>query len=295
MKNMNLFFQMSTITSMLVAGMFTLAVAQDADSQSTKQKITIDIEVIENGEVTKISKEINAADGANIHDILKDLGIMDDLDITGTGERLEIKVRKHVKGEMEHDIDVEVTGEGHNNLTQDKLEKRPLLGVYPATYEKNGQKGALITSVVKESAAEKAGLLADDIIIAVNTTPITSNTQLQQIIQSFEIGQEVNVKYLRNGAESAQLISLGAAKDHDFSVQRMAPNGNQRFHFEGGAKPEEMRQYIQEMSIDAEFDQKTNEDGAFLGITSGECYSGQDNGVLIGQVIDESSAEIMGA
>ena len=110
MKNLNILFQLSSITAMLVAGMFTFAVAQNADNESANQKLTIDIEVIENGEVTKITKEVDASKGENIHDILRDLDIMDDLDITGTGERLEIKVKKQVVGEGDTSLDVEVFG-----------------------------------------------------------------------------------------------------------------------------------------------------------------------------------------
>jgi hypothetical protein len=56
MKKLNLLFQISTLTSILVAGFFTLAVAQNADEQAKDQKLTIDIEVTENGELGKREK-----------------------------------------------------------------------------------------------------------------------------------------------------------------------------------------------------------------------------------------------
>lgn len=299
MKNLNLFFQLSTITSMLVAGLFTFSVAQNADDQSTNKKLTIDIEVIENGEVTKITKEVDAANGESIHEILKELDIMDDLDISGTGERVEIRVKKEIRGEVETDVDVEVLGHGddfHWYGKEAKCEKKPLLGVYPATYEADGVIGAIINDVVEGSAAEKASLKKDDIITSVNDVAITSDKRLRDVVQSHKIGESVSVTYLRDGVESTKDVVLGSNNQENVFIHRMAPNGGNRFFFDGEFDSEEMMKHLKEVEKDMhfDFDVEIKEDGAFLGVTSGECDPGEKNGVLIGRVVEGSAAEKMG-
>ncbi|MCB0754948.1 MAG: PDZ domain-containing protein, partial [Flavobacteriales bacterium] len=195
MKKLNILFQLSTLTSLLVAGLFTFAVAQSADETAKDQKLTIDIEVTENGKTKKITKELDAVEGDDIKAILKDLDVLDDIDIRGTGERIEIKVRKEVDGDDERDLRVHIMGDddelrwfsGGTNM-----EKRPLLGVYISTYDKDGQKGALVDGLIEGSAAEKAELKEGDVIISVNNTDVTSEKQLRDVIDDFKVGEEVN-------------------------------------------------------------------------------------------------------
>ncbi|MCB9185467.1 MAG: hypothetical protein H6601_01820 [Flavobacteriales bacterium] len=94
MNKLNTFFQLSSLTAMLVAGIFTYSVAQNADKKANDQKLTIDIEVTENGKTEKITKELDAIEGDDIKAILKDLDVLDDIDIRGTGERIEVKVKR---------------------------------------------------------------------------------------------------------------------------------------------------------------------------------------------------------
>lgn len=296
MKNLNLLFQLSTITAMLVAGMFTFAVAQNADEQSGKQKLTIDIEVIENGEITKITKEIDASEGESIHQILKDLDIMDDLDITGTGERLEIKVKKEIHGDVDTDIDVEVFGNGNQWHGKDAVaEKQPLLGVYPQSYDKDGRKGAQINQVVSGSAAEKAGLLEGDVILSINKTEIISDMQLREEVLSHEVGELITLKYLRNGKENSMEIPLGEYKQQHTFRRNQAQYGGNRFFFKGDPDSEEFQLHMKELEqLSNKLDLELDPNGPFLGVTSGECGPGENNGVQIGRVIEGSAAEKMG-
>ncbi|MCB9190546.1 MAG: PDZ domain-containing protein [Flavobacteriales bacterium] len=297
MKKLNILFQLSTLTSLLVAGLFTFAVAQSADETAKDQKLTIDIEVTENGKTKKITKELDAVEGDDIKAILKDLDVLDDIDIRGTGERIEIKVRKEVDGDDERDLRVHIMGDddelrwfsGGTNM-----EKRPLLGVYISTYDKDGQKGALVDGLIEGSAAEKAELKEGDVIISVNNTDVTSEKQLRDVIDDFKVGEEVNVKYLRDGKKLSKKVTLGESKDMMVFKHGFGPEGSNEFFFEGEFDEEalqEQMEKLKDMNINFDFDMDFDDNSAFLGVTPGEKT---DAGVSLGKVIEGSSAEKMG-
>lgn len=58
--------------------------------------------------------------------------------------------------------------------------------------------GVYIKEVTKDSAAEKAGLKADDVITKVNDIDISSISQLKEYISSIRVGTEVQLTYMRN-------------------------------------------------------------------------------------------------
>ena len=216
MKQLNTLFQLSTLTAVLVAGFFTYSLAQNADKQAKEQKLTIDIEVTENGKTKRITKELDALEGDDIKAILKDLDVLDDIDIRGKGERIEIKVKKEVDGDDERDVRVQIMGDDDELRWLSggtDMEKRPLLGVYISNYDKDGQKGVLIDGLVEGSAAQEAALKEGDVIVGVNGKEINSEKQLKEVISGFEVGEEVNVKYLRDGKKASQKVTLGQSKD----------------------------------------------------------------------------------
>jgi serine protease Do len=86
-----------------------------------------------------------------------------------------------------------------------KVSSRALLGVVS---EKN-DKGAKITSVSKESAAEKAGLKKDDIITKVGDKKIESSEDLYDAIGDHKPEDKVNITYLRDGKQATTTATLG--------------------------------------------------------------------------------------
>jgi serine protease Do len=82
---------------------------------------------------------------------------------------------------------------------------RPWLGiVIHPTYDK----GALITNVVPDSPANKAGLEAGDVIISFNGQEISTAQGLIQAIHSCQIGQRVEIIFLRDGVENITHATL---------------------------------------------------------------------------------------
>ncbi len=114
-----------------------------------------------------------------------------------------------------------------NSLFKNKTVNRPSLGVYYINFfdlvaanvvdqeiEKQ-EKGTIIykssdgMAVLKDSAAEKAGLKEGDIIISVDNIEIDQYNDLADIIQNYLAGDKVQVIYLRNNKEEEVEVELG--------------------------------------------------------------------------------------
>lgn len=88
---------------------------------------------------------------------------------------------------------------------------RPFLGVFT---EKN-EDGAKIIIVSKESAAEAAGLLKDDIITKINGTKVTGPDDLYSIISKSKPGDEIKVAYKRGSSREKTLkVTLRETKSN---------------------------------------------------------------------------------
>lgn len=70
-------------------------------------------------------------------------------------------------------------------------------------------RGALITEVVPESAADKAGLQVEDIIIEVNGRRIANNRELINVIGLRSPGETVSIRYIRSGETLVTRAELG--------------------------------------------------------------------------------------
>lgn len=65
------------------------------------------------------------------------------------------------------------------------------------TYDSNGVVGLIVTTVVKDSAADKAGMMQYDIISNVDGEDITSYAALSKVLDKHEVGDVVNVTVYR--------------------------------------------------------------------------------------------------
>jgi serine protease Do len=76
--------------------------------------------------------------------------------------------------------------------------------VYSDSEDKEGtHKGAEITNITKESAAEKAGLKNGDVITKINDKKVDDPNSLSDVVSSFKPKDEVTVYYRRDGKESS--------------------------------------------------------------------------------------------
>ncbi|MEC7267359.1 MAG: PDZ domain-containing protein, partial [Bacteroidota bacterium] len=74
-----------------------------------------------------------------------------------------------------------------------------------------------VAETVEGGAADKAGVLPGDVIIAVEGRPIRSSASLQERIASFRPGDEVNITLWRDGASIEKTITL-RNKDNEMGL-----------------------------------------------------------------------------
>ncbi|RKX56800.1 MAG: serine protease [Thermodesulfobacteriota bacterium] len=100
--------------------------------------------------------------------------------------------------------------------TKGKVE-RGFLGVYiqdltPALAKGLGLKikeGALITEVMPDSPAEKAGLKEKDVVVSYNGKPVRNASDLKNYVLLTKPGTEVILKVIRNGKEMQLKVKIG--------------------------------------------------------------------------------------
>lgn len=88
------------------------------------------------------------------------------------------------------------------------------------------EKGAKITEVTKESAAEKAGLKKGDIITKINDKKIEDGNSLFEAIGKFKPEEKVKITYLRDGKENIATATLGKNKSQTYTFTNKDFNFN---------------------------------------------------------------------
>ena len=102
-------------------------------------------------------------------------------------------------------------------LMKGKKIKRGYLGVMiqPLTAEAskelglNNVKGAIVSQVLKNSAAQKAGIKPGDIIVSINSKPVRSSNNLPYIISSMKPGAKIEIKIIRDKKILVKEVILG--------------------------------------------------------------------------------------
>jgi serine protease Do len=122
---------------------------------------------------------------------------------------------------------------------------RAFLGV---SSEKTEQ-GAKISSVEKESAAEKAGLKKDDIITKIGDTKIKGSDDLYEAIGKHEPEDKVTITYLRDGKEATATATLGKGSSANMKVFNF---NNRDFNFD----MPELRKLPRMNDMDVRFNRK---------------------------------------
>lgn len=98
----------------------------------------------------------------------------------------------------------------------DELKRRGMLGVMLAPVNDEVKerlklpeaKGVLINSTVPGSAAEKAGLVANDVIVRINDDPVGSPQELMRILRKYGAGDSLRLVVIRDGKETPAELSM---------------------------------------------------------------------------------------
>ncbi len=114
-------------------------------------------------------------------------------------------------------VPTEIASSIMNQILDHGEVRRGLLGVTISSLDEAAaealgaeiDRGALITEVVPESAADKAGLQVEDIIIEVNGRRIANNRELINVIGLRSPGETVSIRYIRGGETLVTRAELG--------------------------------------------------------------------------------------
>ena len=85
---------------------------------------------------------------------------------------------------------------------------------------KPGQRGAVVAEVQDDSAADKAGIKAGDVVVEVDGKAVLSSAQLRNAIGLRRVGDKVKLTLLRDGKEKTVKATLESAKKQVEADQR---------------------------------------------------------------------------
>lgn len=91
---------------------------------------------------------------------------------------------------------------------------QPWLGVRSndldsATVTRIGRSGTFLTQVAAGSPAETAGLKVSDIVITIDASPIGSSSDLVTTLRHHQVGDTIEISYIRDGAKRVTTVTLG--------------------------------------------------------------------------------------
>jgi serine protease Do len=101
------------------------------------------------------------------------------------------------------------------------IEAEPLRGQLAAYF--GAKEGVLVRSVTRDSAAEKAGLKAGDVILKVNGTSVTTPGEITSAVRSLEGKQSFPVTLLRDHKEMTVTATLDSDQSDWFHAGREKP------------------------------------------------------------------------
>ncbi len=110
-----------------------------------------------------------------------------------------------------------IVGDGKEYKVVDKGEKYAFIGINMEDLTKEIIKrldypkktGVLVTDIVDDSAAEKHGLMKDDIIYSFAGEKVSSSEQLADLVRDRKPGDEIEIVFYRNGKKKEMDIELG--------------------------------------------------------------------------------------
>jgi len=129
-------------------------------------------------------------------------------------------------------------GESFNIMGDDFMREIHSNKAFLGVMTKKVADGAEITEVTKESAAEKAGLKAGDIITKVNDDKIADADDLYQTIGKYKPEDKITITYKRAGKESKVTVTLGENKQVRAFAWKGSPGDNFNFDFKNAPHAE---------------------------------------------------------
>jgi serine protease Do len=144
----------------------------------------------------------------------------------------------------------------YEQLKTGKKVERGFLGVatqdmdadYAKAFGLKNNNGVLIPNVIKDSAADKAGIKHNDVILELDGKPVTSANELRNRIAMLSPGAKVIIKLWRDGKEKTVTVELGnldtqagtesaatvdSLNEIGFTVQNLTDEQAKRYGYDG--------------------------------------------------------------
>jgi len=257
------------------------------------RKVRIEIVTTENGETKRVAREFDANDDAQLHEALRELGVLDHLRVDGDGDNVTVDIRHF--GDHADDENMALTiapvppmaplppmrpmaplcedhaylGVSTRNLSEELRERT----------KTTLTEGAYVTDVVDDTPAAEIGLAEGDIITAVDDDAITGPKDLSEVIRAHEPGDKVKITYHRDGKKNTATAEL---EEHESKEFAYAYN----FGPEHGSEEWDWESYMGDTPL-------PTEPRAFLGVTPADDDENA-KGAAIGGVEEGTAAATMG-
>jgi len=248
----------------------------------SQKKATVEVTKRNNGRTETIVQDITIEEGKDVDEILREMGLLDDLNQLEEGQTLEINIRK-IDDENTQDYDIRI----HENRAP-----KAFLGVTMEEQhwenENDQQRGVKIKSVIAGSAAEEVGLQAGDNILSINGKEMNAISDAIEAIKENEPGDQIEMSIDRFGALHTMTVELGEKQAEEWNFNSF-DNHVEIFNWPNGEGDFGANGFDFETP---EFFELNQEPQSFFGISPD--WDAADKGVRIGEVIENSSAESMG-
>ena len=175
-------------------------------AQNEDDKIKIDITVVKDGETKTIKKEIDLSDADNLKKLMKQIDGLEDIDISVEDGDVEVIVRK--KGGETEVRSFAWPSRTYYNMPSDS--KVAYMGIVGTGVDSK----VVLSKVIEDSPAAKAGFKEDDIILEFDGEKVDSYNALVELIHSKKSGDEVKVKVERDGKTRKLDLILGERKSY---------------------------------------------------------------------------------
>ncbi|HWI40404.1 MAG TPA: DegQ family serine endoprotease [Verrucomicrobiae bacterium] len=90
---------------------------------------------------------------------------------------------------------------------------QPITPELASSFGLKSEKGALVSEVLKESPAEKAGIRAGDVVVEFNGRPISEMNELPRLVAVAPIGSKATVSIFRDGKTESRTVTIEQLKE----------------------------------------------------------------------------------
>jgi serine protease Do len=90
-------------------------------------------------------------------------------------------------------------------------------------FEADVTEGVVITEVVEDSPAERAGIERDDIVVAFDGKPVRDGMAFRNMVAAIDPGEKVDIEIIRDGAKKRMKVEIGEQESGEVAADREEP------------------------------------------------------------------------